>query len=61
VQVLVALKLASILCACPFCSEGTGMGIRRSTNKLRMDQQYFMIPATLLFWGCPAHVSSHVR
>lgn len=43
------------------------MDIMRMTNKLRMDRPtrlYLMIPAALVFWGCPnvpAHVSGHLR
>jgi hypothetical protein len=45
---------------------GTDMDIIRAKNKLSKDlptQQYFMIPAALVFWGCPivpAHVSGHL-
>ena len=48
-------------------SGGTGMDLIRTTNKLRMGhttQEYFIIPETFLFWGCPivpAHGFSHVR
>src|SRR5579859_3363303 len=70
VQVLVAVKLYKKHMRAFWGRRrqgGTGMDIIRTTDKLRMDRptrQYFMIPAALVFWGCPnvpAHVSGHLR